>query len=125
MRTCLTSRQRMVVIALYTRHDWSCPQIAEMAGVGRRAIENALHRAGVELTHRGRWRRQPTPGIPAARSWFAEAGRAARAACADERPAVKDGAFRRRRCPACERLTEYAHACPACGHDFNERHDDP
>jgi len=119
VRAPLTARQEQVVAQLYERHGWSCGQIAEVLGVGRRLVENVLHRRGVALTHRGRWRRQPTPGVRAAREWFAAAARPEQADDVKVEQQEWGGAYRRRRCPSCELLTAYVHRCPRCGHDFD------
>jgi RNA polymerase subunit RPABC4/transcription elongation factor Spt4 len=123
-RPRVSPRQARVLGRLYLDYGWSAVGLAGALGLGRRSIENALRRAGVELQRRGN---DPMAGAPdlnaeAARAWFF--GTAPGPEEGGEPSIVDTGAtlvFRRRRCQACGRLAAYATSCPGCGQELNWR----
>lgn len=94
-------------------------KIATALGLGRRVVENALRRGGVEISAKKRTTLAPTLSSEAARAWFAAAERPEAAELHDPAPPQRlvEGVttFRRRRCQGCGQLTSYVVTCPRCG----------
>lgn len=131
--TDLTFRQELIFVRLYATHGWSVPYIAEVLGLGRRLVENALRRQNVTL-RRGKTSLVSGAMTPAAAcAWFADAGRPDRL-LEDPEPqtrAVTDPGgdvtlvFRDRRCQACGYLNHYVDTCAICGATLSYRRPDP
>lgn len=122
----LTPRQGWVAARLYEEFGWSATRIARASGAGRRAVENALHRAGVRPRRRARDARAELQISEAeAVAWFAEAGRPERAEVESTHVpptadvVLPDGevvtTYDRRRCAGCGRLNAHAVVCAGCG----------
>jgi CO/xanthine dehydrogenase FAD-binding subunit len=115
----LSSRQAYVVERMYLDFGWSAVAIALALDLGRRTIENALRRRGVQVMRRSKKAFEGRPELTpaAAKQWF---DRAATEELADLEPPSKPDAngtevFRRRRCQACSTLNSYISHCSACG----------
>lgn len=101
---------------LYMNYGWSAPRIAKAAGTGRRAVENALERVGVELRTSRAARPWPKLSDNAALAWLASYTKDDDALIQPPTRVVQGVVtYRRRTCWRCARLTSYAIRCPACG----------
>lgn len=120
----ISHRQGYVIAQLYKRFGWSATTIANALQLKRRQVENAIRRAGVEITRRSTkaFRTGPVLTPEAALQWFV-------AAATQEHPTLEPQhvntgvtlVFRRRRCQTagCGLLTAYVSHCPRCGRELD------
>jgi predicted transcriptional regulator len=121
MKPVTTARQELLCVRLYTNDGWSVAQIASVVGLGRRAVENALHRRGVTMKHNRtveiteETRRSVQAMFVAAGKLFDDPNAPYHVITMTE---IGHVVYRRRRCQSCGAINEYAIICHFCNASF-------